>query len=358
MTHTELFTQLMQASAVAAGLLTWALANRAMLAPRAWYWRATVWPCYQAVATFGVSCKRHARPALGIPWWVGILDGSADSSFPLTSSRLWLGLARLIQSAFRSQAGPGHRACWHSCRRRPWLGEWLIAITNNRSWPTPTTLMSQIGSTGNPPRVAPAAVLGVTDLGQTIELDLPIDPADLSDLEELEEASASHPTVPASLAHPPRPTGRHLQLPRLGIYQRQVQHRRAKCADDFGAEQLRDRQGRRKSGDLVVYHVKLMARSRTAGIVRAVLGLNDILVESKWGRMGVYLHPVEKSCYGMPTSSSTAANAAPMSSPWWARIKRRRQAPWNRKKRRRKARWNRLLPMTRSATSAVPVPTP
>jgi hypothetical protein len=52
-----------------------------------------------------------------------------------------------------------------------------------------------------------------------------------------------------------------------------------------------------KPGDLVVYRDSLNEVSHTA-LVRYVTSGLPVLVEGKWGWMGVYLHDVEKSCYG------------------------------------------------------------
>jgi hypothetical protein len=49
-------------------------------------------------------------------------------------------------------------------------------------------------------------------------------------------------------------------------------------------------------GDLVVYR-----RGETVlhtAVVRYVTGGLPVLVEGKWGALGVYLHPVDRSCYG------------------------------------------------------------
>lgn len=50
-------------------------------------------------------------------------------------------------------------------------------------------------------------------------------------------------------------------------------------------------------GDLCVYRDGKEQVTHT-GIVRAALADGTILVESKWGRLGVYLHPVNATCYG------------------------------------------------------------
>jgi hypothetical protein len=52
-----------------------------------------------------------------------------------------------------------------------------------------------------------------------------------------------------------------------------------------------------EAGDLCVYRNSQGEVSHT-GLVRAVLYDGTVLVESKWGRMGVYLHAAEESCYG------------------------------------------------------------
>ena len=51
------------------------------------------------------------------------------------------------------------------------------------------------------------------------------------------------------------------------------------------------------AGDLCVYRGEDNAVAHTA-IVRGVFGDGTILVEGKWGRLGIFLHPVEHSVYG------------------------------------------------------------
>ena len=51
------------------------------------------------------------------------------------------------------------------------------------------------------------------------------------------------------------------------------------------------------AGDLCVYRDSDNHVTHTA-VVRAVLGDGTVLVEGKWGRLGVYLHPAGESCYG------------------------------------------------------------
>jgi hypothetical protein len=49
-------------------------------------------------------------------------------------------------------------------------------------------------------------------------------------------------------------------------------------------------------GDLVVYRNEETVLH--TAVVRYVSGGLPVLVEGKWGSLGVYLHPVDKSCYG------------------------------------------------------------
>jgi len=50
-------------------------------------------------------------------------------------------------------------------------------------------------------------------------------------------------------------------------------------------------------GDLCLYRNDVGGVAHTA-IVRSVLDDGTVLVEGKWGRLGVFLHPVERSTYG------------------------------------------------------------
>jgi hypothetical protein len=51
------------------------------------------------------------------------------------------------------------------------------------------------------------------------------------------------------------------------------------------------------AGDVCVYRNPDGGVSHTA-VVRASLPDGTVLVESKWGRMGVYMHDADESCYG------------------------------------------------------------
>ena len=53
-----------------------------------------------------------------------------------------------------------------------------------------------------------------------------------------------------------------------------------------------------RSGDLCVYRTGGDTVSHTA-VVRSVLDDGTVLVEGKWGRYGVFLHPVDRSVYGI-----------------------------------------------------------
>jgi hypothetical protein len=288
MTDTELFTQLMQATAIAAGLLTWALAT-AMIAPRTLYWRATVAVVSGLVTT---SVLLTMLQQISTPWWIAICGG-VFVLVPLTSPRLWLGLARWIQSlAVRNPS----RVFALVALIIVGLGWGLAYHHYEQSQLAQADAMLSQQEARNAPLVAPASVLGVTDLGQTIELDLPVDPADLADLEDLEEASAS---IQQYQHHwlirrgPPDDTANcHGWVFTNGKY-----NIAGRCVptilDQNNYAKVKDPE----TGDLVVYRNSDNEISHT-GIVRAVLGTNDVLIESKWGRMGVYLHPVEKSCYG------------------------------------------------------------
>jgi hypothetical protein len=288
MTHAELFTQLMQASAVAAGLLTWALATT-IIAPRAWYWRATV-AIVSGLVTVGVFVTMLRQ--IPAPWWIGIGSG-VMILVPLTSPRLWLGLARWIQSL--SVHKPS-RVFALAALILVGLGWGLAYRHYEQSQLAQADAMLSQQEARNAPLVAPAPVLGVTDLGQTIELDLPVDPADLAYLEELEEASA------------PIQQYQHHWLIRRGppddnsnchgwVFTNGKYNIAGRSVPTILEQNNYVQVKNPEIGDLVVYRNTNGDISHT-GIVRAVLGKNDVLIESKWGRMGVYLHPVEKSCYG------------------------------------------------------------
>ena len=118
-------------------------------------------------------------------WFIGLCCGVVLLTI-ITSSQLWLGLAQFIQLL--------------NVRRPARVFGLLSLLVVGLGWglvyhhyeqtqlAQSDDMLAQLDAR-NPPKTIPADVYGVTDLGQTIELELPVDPANLADLEDLEESS-------------------------------------------------------------------------------------------------------------------------------------------------------------------------
>lgn len=61
-----------------------------------------------------------------------------------------------------------------------------------------------------------------------------------------------------------------------------------------------------RPGDVCIYRDEVGTVSHSA-VVRGVLDDGTVLVEGKWGWLGVYLHPVQESCYGTAFSFHRSA---------------------------------------------------
>ena len=134
-----------------------------------------------------------------------------------------------------------------------------------------------------------------TDAGHPLDLEEPVEPLDIAELEEIEQTSAAvanfadwtirrSVATDASNCHGWVFTGGKYCIG--GRYVEQI------LADNSYSHVPTP-----QPGDLVVYRDANQQVSHT-GLVRAVLQDSEVLVESKWGRLGVYLHPAGKSCYG------------------------------------------------------------
>ena len=95
---------------------------------------------------------------------------------------------------------------------------------------------------------------------------------------------------------PDRRPGCRLQLPRLGFYGRPVRRRlgrRGTILADNGYVVVDEP----REGDIVIYRDGLGQVQHT-GLVRFVGTDGLVLVESKWGSLGIYLHTPKEQPYG------------------------------------------------------------
>jgi hypothetical protein len=288
MSHAELFTQLMQATAVAAGLLTWALAT-VIFAPKRWYWRAGV-ATVSAAATLGVL--RVMLGQVTLPWML-VIGGVGLILVCISSRQFWSGIAAVIQSLNTRRPA---RLFALATLLLVGLGWGLAYRHYEQTQLEQADAMLAASAARNAPAVVPANTLGVTDLGQTIALEVPVDPAEQADLEELEESSVPIQQYQQNYLirrGPPDDTSNcHGWVFTAGKY-----NIAGRLVSTILEQNNYISVVQPEPGDLVIYRGTNGDISHS-GIVRAVLGKDDVLVESKWGRMGVYLHPADKSCYG------------------------------------------------------------
>ena len=145
------------------------------------------------------------------------------------------------------------------------------------------------------PKTAPAPVLATTDDGTTVLLHEPVDPWSADESERRDRTAVAvreysdkwirrGPATDASNCHGWVFTGGRYNV---GGQQVPVILRENDYEEVSAPE----------AGDLCIYRDANDAVSHSA-VVRAVLADGTVLVEGKWGRLGVYLHGVADSCYG------------------------------------------------------------
>jgi hypothetical protein len=152
-----------------------------------------------------------------------------------------------------------------------------------------------LGSSEQPPNTTPSNILATTDRGATILLHDPIDPRSASEANQHDQHSVAvnylqghwirrGPADDQSNCH-----GWVFAAGRFNLNGRWV---KPILADNGYLIQTEPH-----SGDVCVYTDSTDTITHT-GVVRSILDDGTVLVESKWGRLGVYLHPVGESCYG------------------------------------------------------------
>jgi hypothetical protein len=145
------------------------------------------------------------------------------------------------------------------------------------------------------PFTAPAKVPCYTDKGNPVQLRVPVGARGPEDLSATEQRAMHVPALTGKWIRTGEPDdlsnchgwvfagGRYLLLG----------HKVDVILSDNGYEAV----AAPAAGDVCVYRGPDGQVTHT-GLVRAVLDDGTVLVESKWGRLGVYLHGVGESCYG------------------------------------------------------------
>jgi hypothetical protein len=150
-------------------------------------------------------------------------------------------------------------------------------------------------ATAVPPITAPAGIVVQTDCGTKITVAVPVAPLSPADANEQEKHAAAVNNLTGKWIRrgPADDTSNcHGWVFAGGRYNLGGRFVDTILADN-GYTEVSDP----AVGDVCVYRGAVGEVSHT-GLVRAVLADGTVLVESKWGRLGVYLHAAGESCYG------------------------------------------------------------
>lgn len=284
MQDADLFLRFSLASAVAVGVGVCGI-GLLVFAPRGWLGRAAV----AAVGLTGMS---------GVAWlltpeYLGLLAGSGAAVgtlavlLSMASVRRFIGLC-LKPFAQRRVAGAAVLlAAGGVWGYEAWQFE---RCTQHRMDETLAAMYSP------PVNTAPADTTTATDRGTPIPLLAPTDPlpaGELTKMESTTEAVTSHTGLFIRREPPKDDSNCHGWVFTGGRF-----HVGGRHVPTILTENGYSTVTQPAAGDLCIYHDPTGEVSHS-GLVRAVLSDGSVLVESKWGRMGVYLHEADESAYGL-----------------------------------------------------------
>lgn len=282
MSDIELFHRFILVTAVAAGVGACGVALL-LFAPRGWLGRAVIAAVGLAVASGIVG--------LLTPQFLGWVAGG--------------GAAVALVGMLVSTAAVRQFAAW--CARplcRPRVVGLLAALAAGGVWgyevlrlgEADRRLMDEtlgLAAEAAPMATAPAGTAR-TDRGSPIELHSPTEPLPASELAAIEQSSAALSTW----------SGRYIQRGAAGdecnchgwVFTGGKFNVGGRLVDTILTDNGYSPAPTPAVGDLCVYRDG--ERVLHSAVVRAVLADGTVLVEGKWGRMGVYLHAANESCYG------------------------------------------------------------
>lgn len=279
MSDAELFRRLALVFACSGGALVWGLTTAAF-APRRWGTQVAVALAGAVVACGGVALfVPDALPvAAGVSAALGVLAvGAVRAMIAAAATRLARPrVAGLLVSV--AAAGGLVAEGWRYDRRSEELADQAFEMTDKDT----------------PPATAVASVRVYTDRGTVVPVRVPVDPrtpTEATDDERGVEVLAKYserwirrgPPTDHSNCHGWVFTGGQFNLS-------------GEQVDVILSENGYEKVDKPQAGDVVVYRADTLLRH--TGVVQAVLPDGIVLVESKWGWMGVFLHAAGDSPYG------------------------------------------------------------
>jgi hypothetical protein len=278
-----LFARMIVAASAGFGLLVWGV-GMTLFAPRGWVGRLTVAAAGAVVGASGVAAFLPANAISGAV----VAGGVALGLTAFGSGRVRAGLTAIARFAWHPRAVGATVAVlatgWGGYEF--WRYERAVEAEANQALEAAGPGM---------PATQPAKVYAVTDRGDRIPLkvpEAPLSPTEAADAERTAYAiqtTAGRWIRRATADDHSNCHGWVFTGGRFLIDGSQV----TEILDDNGYAAVVTPQ----AGDLCVYRNSNGGVSHT-GVVRAVLTDGTVLVEGKWGRLGVYLHAAQDSCYG------------------------------------------------------------
>jgi hypothetical protein len=282
-TEIELFDRFALVSAVASGAVAFGV-GQLLFAPRTWVGRAV-----NATAALGVMSGLAAVLCPAVLAWVagggaavlvvGVLLGSATAR-------------RLVERCLQAVCRPRVVGTAAVLAAGGWWGYEAWRFDRGHDALMDTTLL-QVRDMSTPPTAATDTAR--TDCGTAIELDAAVAPLSTSELTELERNSQAVRDRAGKFIRRGAPADEancHGWVFTGGRY-----NLRGRFVEVILSDNGYTDVDTPAAGDLCVYRDPQGEVSHT-GVVQAVLGDGSVLVESKWGRLGVYLHAAGDSCYG------------------------------------------------------------
>ncbi len=223
----------------------------------------------------------------------GILCGALVGCillFPILSDRVWLGSLLRIVGGFMKSA----TARWVlplACGVIVCVGS-ILQYDRKQTEANDRDLKSMERLTGTPDLVNAEERYLLTDAGTRIEVQIPVDTQELNGIEERDLLQDMHVSM-LIIQHEAASddSNCHGWIFTGGKY-----WVLGKSVDTILEQNHYEPTKSPKPGDLVIYRND--AKVAHTAIVRYVTEGMPVLVEGKWGALGVYLHAVEESCYG------------------------------------------------------------
>lgn len=275
MTDTDSYHRLALVSSFALGIATWG-GLTALFAPGRWFGQAVAAGVGAAVTTVGVSLLVPHGWLAAVAGVLMIPFGVADirhSLYRLARPRLVGGAVAVM-----ALAGVGVEGWRHDTNAAALADEAAGFLRGEEA-----------------PATRPAAVTAWTDLGTPVELHDPVAPRSAGEAAERDRTSPVMVTLAGRFIRrgpADDQSNCHGWVFAAGRY-----HVGWPLVETILADNGYAAVGDPQAGDVCVYRSPAGQVLHTA-VVRGVLDDGTVMVEGKWGRLGVYLHAANDSCYG------------------------------------------------------------